>query len=80
MLKYMVKQHDSQTVVKVKTSKSEELITREVNNLAQSPLRGLFSLKYRKGSLFYHYINRLSLKIDRHDQEQCFPQCRRTTF
>lgn len=56
MLKYKVTQHDSQTVVKVKTSKNEELITREVNNLMQSPLRGLFSLKYKKGGLFYHYI------------------------
>lgn len=55
-MKYKVTQHDSQTVVKVKTLKNEELITREVNNLMQSPLRGLFSLKYRKGGLFYHYI------------------------
>ena len=56
MLKYKVKQYDSQTVVKVKISKSEELITREVDNLIQSPLRCLFSLKYKKCDLFYNYM------------------------
>lgn len=55
-MKYKIKQHEAQTVVKVEISKHEEVITREINNLAQSPMRGLFSPALKKGGLIVHYI------------------------
>lgn len=56
MLKYKIKQNESQTMVKVKILKNEELIIRELNNLMQSPMRGLFSPKLKKGGLFFRHM------------------------
>lgn len=56
MLKYKIKQSESQTLVKVEIQKNDELVVRELNNLMQSPMRGLFSVKLKKGGLFFKNV------------------------
>lgn len=55
-LKYKIKQQEAQTTVRIEVSKNEELITRELNNLIQSPVRGLFVPHLKKGHVLCQYV------------------------
>ena len=55
-MKFKIKQQEAQTIVRIEVSKNEELITRELNNLIQSPMRGLFVPHIKKGHLLFQYM------------------------
>lgn len=55
-MKYKIKQQEAQTIVRIEVSKNEELITRELNNLIQTPMRGLFVPHFKKGHLLVQYV------------------------
>ncbi len=55
-MKFKIKQQQAQTIVRIEISRNEELITRELNNLIQTSMRGLFVPHLKKGHLLVQYV------------------------
>jgi len=55
-VKFKIKQQQAQTIVRIEISRNEELITRELNNLIQTSMRGLFVPHLKKGHLLVQYV------------------------